>query len=108
MIEINIPKPSPSIIIPFNGVEPLQGQHINALLHYVHNATKGLVEGAELKQKDGSTLVLLKNPVQGWCIASGSTITFTAAIITECPNGHYDGWLIKTHEDAIRVFEEDD
>lgn len=112
--ESPIPRPPPepeAVLIPFDGINPLQGPYVNALTHYAHLAAqKKLAPGTTTRKHHGLgpplTLVLLPASVTGWCLTTGKTITFNAALLIDQPDHTIEGWLISTHELGILLYQD--
>ena len=114
LIETQIPRPLPEpapVLIPFDGLNPLEGPYVNALTHYAHLAAQGkLAIGTLTKHHHGLgppiTAVFLPTPVTGWCLATGKTITFEAALLIHQTDNTIEGWLITTHELADTLYDD--
>jgi hypothetical protein len=101
------PPPPPDILIPFDTMKPdATGTYVNVLMQYVHEVGIGERPGGQVVTIGSRMLVLLDHAVRGWCLSTGATVHFRAAILKVEINGQIEGWLVREQEDAKRVFYE--
>jgi hypothetical protein len=93
-----------------------EAQYTNELYAYCHRAALGLGDpGARAKMMPARSssgpdgfhiLVLLSQPIRAICTENGSMVLFSAAILREYGDGRVEGWLVSSHEAAMRDWTE--
>ena len=93
-----------ALVVPFDPNASGCGHYANDLYQYVHGLVLKGAAGV-VERKGSRLLVLLPQPIHGVSISSPYSLTFTAALLTELPNGDVDGWFVSSHKCAREVFD---